>query len=444
MQLERAIDDYLKGWVASLPPKGADVDWYRQRMEKPWVMLESATKLWNIITPQANDLLAHSAELLLERTGEQRRVTLKSARRCILDAQMAHLEKAKRTGILSEHAVVADAVRRIAELPRVNGSYVVPVCFAPSAKKTGFKIGPAQILSRKRFDEDYEKAIAIEASDEHFGARAVREWTTYAQRYDHMIVVEVDGHERSMAWRTARDVAEYVLNLIRIKFGFSYTDDVRTGYGFVWETSRVSVYFDDQGSANLSLSYGTRASHLDDSWMDHFEEDFGGDKMLLSSLASWMATGDDPTSPVLERLRYANALIAEAYSEPHDRIRLVRLIAALEALAVLSREEKADSLAWRCAFAGGWGDCGRAVQIVDDVLHAYRVRNAVVHGDSPDNKVAIEAFYRLERHLARVYIGFLHFHAKVQRFHRPSHIRHLRRAFERHIEYFFWNADEVW
>lgn len=55
---------------------------------------------------------------------------------------------------------------------------------------------------------------------------------------------------------------------------------------------------------------------------------------------------------LLDRLRYANTLIAEAFSEPHDRIRLVRLVAALEALAVLHREDKAEGLAWRCAFAG--------------------------------------------------------------------------------------------
>lgn len=401
MLLEQAIDGYLKGWVDSLPPKDADADWYRQRMKQPYVILESGTELWDVITPQANDLLAKSAELLLERTQEQRRVTYEAARRCILQAQLAHIEKSKKTGILSEHAVIAGAVRRITELQRQDGAYVIPVCFAPSAKETRFQIGPALILSKKQFDEDYGKAITTEIPDERFGVKAVREWTTYAQRYDHMIVVKINGHECEMAWRTARDVAEYVLNLVRMKFGFAHTDDVRTGQGLVLETSRASVYFDNQGKANLSLSYGPWASHLDDDWMDHFDEDFGSDATLLSSLASWMVSGEDPTSPVLERLRYANALIAEAYSEPHDRIRLVRLVAALEALAVLPREEKADSLAWRCAFAGGWGDCGRAVQIVDDVLHAYQIRNAVVHGDSPSNKQAVKAFYLLERHLAR-------------------------------------------
>ncbi len=71
---------------------------------------------------------------------------------------------------------------------------------------------------------------------------------------------------------------------------------------------------------------------------------------------------------VYRYLRGASLLGAAA---AHDRIRLVRLVAALQALAVLHREDKSERLAWRCAFAGRWIDCGRAVQIVEDVLYAY-------------------------------------------------------------------------
>ncbi|WP_146006625.1 hypothetical protein [Bradyrhizobium forestalis] len=156
-----------------------------------------------------------------------------------------------------------------------------------------------------------------------------------------------------MAWKAAPDVAEYILNLIRMKFGYHHMDDVRVGNGFIWETSQVRFYFDKVGSPNVSLSSGPRASHLDDRWANLFDDDFSPDGIYSHSLAMRMVSGDDPSSPILERLRYANALIAEAFSEPHDRIRLVRLVAALEALAVLPREEKSEGLAERCAFAGG-------------------------------------------------------------------------------------------
>lgn len=443
MQLEEAVESYLGEWVNGLPPRGATSDWYREILQKggPTVDIRGS---WNVISKKADNYLWAAARLLVQKTGEQRRVSLQTARRCLVEAHSAHLPKVKRTGILSEFAVIAGATKRLAEAPRSNGLYVIPVHFAPSAKSTRFRIGPAVILARALFEGDYEAAIAAEADGaDAFGPMAASEWSTYSERYDHFIVVRINGHETQMAWRAAREIAEYALNLIRMKFGFHHMDDVRVGNGFVWETSQVRLYFDADGAANFSLSRGPWASHLKDDWVEHFDADVGSEVPMLASLGFWMASGDDPQSPVLERLRYANALIAEAFSEPHDRIRLVRLIAALEALAVLRRESKSDALAWRCGFVGGWTDCGYALQIVDDVLNAYTVRNAVVHGDSPDNDDAISAFHRLERHLTRIYIGFLYLHAKVQQSYRPTHIRHVREAFDKHTEYFFWDPDHV-
>jgi hypothetical protein len=221
-------------------------------------------------------------------------------------------------------------------------------------------------------------------------------------------------------------------------------DDVRVGGGFIWETTRAKIYLDEEGRANLSISKGPWGSILKDDWQHQFLEELGGLLGLFASLGYWISSGNDASSPVLERLRYANSLISEAYCEPHDRIRLVRMVAALEALAVLSREKKSESLAWRCAYAGGWQDCSSAVQIVDDILQAYTIRNAIVHGDgSPDEEVA-SAFHRLERNLHRIYVGFLDFHAKVQQRYKPTHIRHLRRAFDLHIEDYFWEPEEIW
>jgi hypothetical protein len=39
----------------------------------------------------------------------------------------------------------------------------------------------------------------------------------------------------------AREIAEYILNLIRMKFGFYHMDDVRVGNGFVWEPGLRSI-----------------------------------------------------------------------------------------------------------------------------------------------------------------------------------------------------------
>jgi hypothetical protein len=441
MRLEDAVDEYLGEWVRGQPPADATKEWYRTAL-KNHATLEPFKDRWNLVSREGNQFLWQASRLLLQNMGEERRVTRQTARRCLIEAHHAHLAKALRTGVLSEHAVIAGAKKRLAEKTRSDGFYVVPIHFAPSAKNTRFRIGPALILSRSLFEADHKAAIATQADGTGgFGDRAVEEWSAYSERYDHFIVVEVCKHEAEMAWKTAREVAEYILNLVRIKFGFYHMDDVRVGNGFVWEISQARVYFEESGAANLSLSSGPWASHLDDKWTRAFDDDVGGSAPLLASLALWMASGNDPRSPVLERLRYANTLIAEAFSEPHDRIRLVRLVSALETLAVVSGGKKSEALAWRCALAGGWEDCGRAVQIDDDVRYAYNVRNAVVHGDYPDNEEAVAAFYRLERHLAHIYIGFLHMHAKVQRRYRPTHVRHIRKAFDRHLDAFFWDLE---
>lgn len=444
MQLEEEVDAYLGEWLRGIAPADASKDWYLNLLKGDHVSL-SIDEPNNWVSAKGNDHLRAATRLLLDRTKEQRRVTTDTARRCLIEAHFAHLPKAMRTRKLSEHAVIAGATDRLTKARRSNGTHVIPVCFAPSATKTSFRIGPAVIFARAVFEERYRSAIQARADDDDaFTRKAVKEWAEYSKRYDHFIVVRVDGHESEMAWKAARDVAEYVLNLVRLKFGYHHMDDVRIGNGFIWETSQVKVFFSEGGAAGFTLSSGPWASHLDDTWGDHFEDDFGPDAPLLASLAMWMVSGDDPSSPVLERLRYANTLIAEAFSEPHDRIRLVRLVAALEALAVLHREDKSEGLAWRCAFAGGWTDCGRAVQIVEDVLYAYSVRNAVVHGDGPNEGEAISAFYRLERNLVPIYLGFLRLHARTQACYRPTHIRHIRQAFDRHIESFFWTPDEVW
>ena len=159
-------------------------------------------------------------------------------------------------------------------------------------------------------DADYQEAVAAHADGaDTFGPMAVAEWSTYSERCDHFIVVQVRGHETEMAWKAAREIAEYALNLIRMKFGFHHMDDVRVGNGFVWETSQVRVYFDMDGAANFSLSRGPWESHLKDDWIEHFDADVCGEASMLANLGFWMISGNDPQSPVLERLRYANALI---------------------------------------------------------------------------------------------------------------------------------------
>jgi hypothetical protein len=239
MRLEEAVDEYLGEWIRGQPPADAPKEWYRAAVKTQPATLESFKDRWNLISREGNQFLWKAARLLLQRMEEERRVTRETARRCLVEAHHAHLAKALRTGRLSEHAVIAGAKKRLAERKRSDGFYVVPIHFAPSAKNSRFRIGPALILSRAAFEADHKAAIAAQADGTGgFGDAAVAEWSAYSERYDHFIVVDVRKHETEMAWKTAREVAEYVLNLIRIKFGFYHMDDVRVGNGFVWRYHR--------------------------------------------------------------------------------------------------------------------------------------------------------------------------------------------------------------
>ncbi|TGT44417.1 hypothetical protein [Mesorhizobium sp. M8A.F.Ca.ET.165.01.1.1] len=441
-ELEQQIDIYLGEWLAELPPPDAGVDWYRDFMksERPGVFLEVAIGPTSFVNLAGNRALNRAADLLLERTGEQRRVSHRSARRALLEAHKEHIPKALKLNRFSEHAIVQRAIVQVERVKRASGIYVLPVVFAPMAKNTDVKFGPMQLLSAKVFKERYDEVVETAGKIEG-ESRFVEGWQTYSKDYDHFILVAIDDHEYERARIVAREVAELLLNLIRLAFRFGHTDDIRIGDGFIWEKSRASVYFDTHGTPQFAHSSGPWGSILEDNWKELLDDRVGHHQAIVASLAGWMASGTDAGSPILERLRYASALIAEAYSEPHDRIRLVRLISALEALALLPREEKAHGLALHSAWAGGWGEMDIANDIYDAVRGAYLVRNQIVHGDGPPESLVMQAFHRLEKHLGRIWLGMLHIYVLIYNRDRPKHIRQLRRAFGQYIETFFWNPD---
>jgi hypothetical protein len=146
---------------------------------------------------------------------------------------------------------------------------------------------------------------------------------------------------------------------------------------------------------------------LDDRWSQRFEADLGSFQLGIATYLAWLLSGGMADAPVMVRLRYANALISEAYSQPHEPVRLVRIIAALETLALVADRDKAEAIATRCKFAGGWTDTVKTDAIYAAVKDAYKVRNKVVHGEPPDRGTIRQAFLRVEEHLLEIYLGFL-------------------------------------
>ncbi|TIQ62001.1 MAG: hypothetical protein E5X41_30610 [Mesorhizobium sp.] len=160
-ELEQQIDVYLGEWLAELPPPNAGREWYRNFMnsKKPGAFLEVGIGPTNFVNLAGYRALDRAADLLLERMGEQRRVSHRSARRALLEAHKEHLPKAIKSNRFSEHAIVQRAVVKVKQVKRADGTYVLPVVFAPIAKKTDFKLGPIRLLSAEVFKSLYDGVI---------------------------------------------------------------------------------------------------------------------------------------------------------------------------------------------------------------------------------------------------------------------------------------------
>jgi hypothetical protein len=79
-----------------------------------------------------------------------------------------------------------------------------------------------------------------------------------------------------------------------------------------------------------------------------------------------------------------------------------------------------------CSYAGGWGDCGVAIDITATLRQAP--------------KFAVPSCC-LEAHLYGVYVGFFVLLIRIQRAASPQSVRQLRRDLTDRIAMFFWNND---
>jgi len=384
--------------------------------------------------------LTTAAELLLRKEHAEFRYSVRTAQRALEASFGANLEKARTTGSFSPEAIVDGAVQRLRDTPTADGTFVFPIIFAPSAKQSDFRLGPMRILTKEIFNHEYGAVLQKEREDHEDTLRLqlLEDWEAHLAEYDHILTVAMSGFESEMAWSRAREAAEYFLNLVRMMFNWSTTRNIRVGGGFAWETKQSKLMISSAQEAVFSSSMGPWGSVLDDTWMEALDQNLGWFANNLASFAFWLVSGAGTRNPILERLRYTHTLIAEAYSEPHDHIRLVRIVSALEALMVLGGEDMAHQLAVRCASVGGWGEPGIAVSIYDAVREAYRVRSAVVHGNSLTRSEVRRPFHRLELNLLRIVIGQMILMTEIAHRVRPQSVRALRRAIDARIEYFFY------
>jgi len=297
----------------------------------------------DLLKPEGLQHLTTAARELLHWEGMERQVSLRTMRSLLGKAfsdEVTAIRHKKKT-VFNPDLVSGPAVRELKALKRDNGAYVIPAIFAPSAKQTNILIGPVCIISKQLFlDKQHDALVLGKDKHEPPWPDFVGEWEKYIKRFDHFVVVKVDNCEKEMAWKAAREAAEFALNLIRVSYGYFYTKNIKLAGGFLQDDRSAQLWFDENGNALFSTAHGPWGSHFDDNWFQLVDERQGGFKQIWSSFAQVLASGKSLVRPVFERQQYAHQLISEAYCEPHDHIRLVRLTAALEAFAM--PEKKRD------------------------------------------------------------------------------------------------------
>lgn len=437
------IEAFIEQWIATLKDVRAAIDRKDFASAPGHVSFSYIRAGGNYVNYTGHRHLRNAVESILVEEGLTRRLSALTMEKFLVEEFFAELERQKKRRKFSVHALIARSKERLSTIRWSDGFFVFPVLFAPRATESNFHVGPARLISKKNLLEDYremfdgeEACRSVESRRDFYG-----DWLSYIQRYDHFIVVELRGYEWELAWETGREIAEYVLNLVRMSFGFYHTQNIKIAGGYMWEATASKLMITHDDEAVFSSSRGPWGSHLDDSWADSLERNLGGMSGTWASLCAFMASGLHADTPVFERQRYAHQLISEAYCEPHDHIRLVRITSALEAIAIPEATDKSRSLAWNCAQAGGFSDPERALAIEAAVMRAYKVRNKIVHGDGASSEEIGGAFRELEKYLLAVIAGYTMLYVGIWNVKSPKHIGHLRAELRKRISLFYWDAD---
>ncbi|MCF1491799.1 hypothetical protein GOZ83_13675 [Agrobacterium vitis] len=436
------IEAFGEQWLLTLKEADKAVETKNFDAIRDHVILNGIRDGGNFVNQKGYEHLRNTVDKLLVELGMTRRLTASTMEGFISTEFFEELARLKRGKKFSVSAIVNRAKTRVETVRWDDGSYIFPVQFAPKAKNSDFRIGPARIVAKAIYIKEKNDALERERANDSVcdRLRFLEDWEFYIDRYDHFITVEMKGFEVDLAWESAREAAEFCLNMIRLVFGYYHTRNIKLSGGYIWDQAATKLMIQENGRASFSSSSGPWGSHLDDNWTDVFTDRLGFMSGTIASLCALLASGEYAGTPILERQRYAHQLIAEAYCEPHDHIRLVRLVSALEALAMLEKTEKKQSLALSCAQAGGWADPSAANEIYEAVMAAYAVRNRIVHGDGAPAGEINRAFYGLEGYLLDIIEGYVLLYVGIWNSSNPKHVGHLRKELKRRSEMFFWSS----
>nr|WP_321440570.1 HEPN domain-containing protein [uncultured Hyphomonas sp.] len=388
--------------------------------------------------------LVTAAKGILEREHLQRQITLSTAVKVVDQVITAERESYQTSGKFNLKHVIKQSTANIRHSPTMSGTFVLPANIAMGVDhdETDLTVGPIKIVSRSVLDKLYPATPAeLDNADksEIRGSFSREVWTDYTQNYDHFILVPINNHERELGKRSAELGAEFVLNLLRLLVGFRGGRRILLAGDAPPKTWTAELVVSDINEREYSASRGSYGAPFEKGWQKFFTSHLNSVIYITTSLVPQLIRGCDLSDPVIERLVYSNDLISNSFKDTYAPMRLVSITSALEALTMLSSADnlKADELAKRCSIAGAMGDLQRKSDIYDQVYNAYKVRNEIVHGDSPSETDIYKAMTPLEDSLYYVVLKLIEFLGWLQANYSPQSARPLRRKFTEQFESYF-------
>lgn len=390
------------------------------------------------VTPLGAEHLTKAAEILLHREGLQVRLSLGSARDILDEELKQEIEKLRATNDFSFEEAVERAADRMHSGCQLTGNCFFPAFIGSRGEEIDIRLGAARIMSRDVFERDFEAHIPrLDPTTSNlfrFGADLSENWRQLYDDYPYIISVQFKEYEEKMVEGAARSVAEFLLNLIRIMLPHHQALRVRLSGERRPETQTAFLGVSDDGTTFGKSSQGVEGAIIPDNWPDEFLYNISPAKHMITTIIDQLISGKPLNFPVIQRVHFADQLIMEAYQDPSPIMAIVKLVSALEALAVLtSKDKKKATLELRCALAGGGGNSDTVRSIRQAIGNAYRARNEIVHGDAPEHDAAINAMNELHAHILEIVLNLWGVLISIDNVHRPNDAK----ALAKRVEVFF-------
>jgi len=372
-------------------------------------------------------ILVEAATEILKAEKLRGKVTIETALKKLDEALKDELECLRGGGDFSVCRALNSARKKLRSLKKFSGVFVFPAIISSGMSSVDFQIGPVRLLDRNKFLELYGHLFE-KGADDSFRSKLTSAWRDRYENLQYFMLVNVDDHEYELGAVAARKAANHFLNLIRLFVGTDMADRIR----IIDEPSinhvGAELAITSAGEAQGVVTFGGVGAVLPDDWVDQLRFELGPVLPMIEIILKKYVRGDDKDSPSFERIEYADHLVAEAYRDGDLRMKLVKWIAAIEALCVLGQSEKARNISFRCGLVLWRGVPSVFHKDCSVVRTAYAARNAIVHGDAIPMKAVSKAARELDGMIYILYLYLLREVVFAQMESNPQSIKALRRA----------------